>query len=150
MVVANTHDNNLILIGSESFNPWISLYKPGLDFTIDWDYARDIYTVVNRAPKAGETAKFIFDRHTRDQPNYTHIALLDNVQGAGRVLIVEGTTMGTTYGAVNFFRSQSLWQPVLAAATDAHGHVHNFEVLLSSQFVRGGTSNTRIVSIHVH
>lgn len=150
MVVASTHDNNLVLIGTETFNPWVGLYKNALDFDVHWDYVQDVYQVVNRAPHQGEQAKYIYDRRTADQPNYTHVALLDNTQGQGRVLLIEGTSMGTTYGALSFLKSRHLWQPVMHAATDEQGRLRNFEVLLSSQFIRGGSSNTHIVSIHVH
>lgn len=58
--------------------------------------------------------------------------------------------MGATYGAVNFFTNEQLWQPVIRAATDTDGKLQNFEVLLSSEFVRGGASNTQIVAFHRH
>ena len=66
------------------------------------------------------------------------------------MLLIEGTSMGTTYGALNFFTNEKLWQPVISAATDKSGKLHNFEVLLGSDFVRGGTSNTQIVALHLH
>ncbi|MFP5230938.1 MAG: hypothetical protein ACLGXA_25255 [Acidobacteriota bacterium] len=149
MVVANTHNNNLILIGSSTFNPWVTLYQPALDFDVHWDYIRDVYYVSNRVPKPGEQKQYVYDR-TSGTSAYTLVALTDNMQGEGRVLLIEGTTMGTTYGALNFFTNEKLWQPVIRAATDKSGRLHNFEALLSSDFVRGGTSNTRIVAVHLH
>lgn len=149
MVVANTHNNNLILIGSSNFNPWVTLYQPALDFDIHWDYFHDIYYVTNRNPKPGEKKKYVF--HALSSPHtYTLIALTDNLQGDGRVLLIEGTTMGATYGAVNFFTNEKLWKPVIRAVKDKNGSLHNFEVLLSSDFVRGGTSNTHVVALHIH
>jgi hypothetical protein len=56
----------------------------------------------------------------------------------------------STYGGLNFFTNEKLWQPVIRAATDKYGKLHNFEVLLSSDFVRGGASNTRLVTFHLH
>jgi hypothetical protein len=145
MVVANTHDNNLILIGAETFNPWVTLYQRELDFYVHWDYVHDVHYVSNRAPKPGEQAEYVFRSKA-----YTLVALTDNVQGEGRVLLIEGTTMGTTYGALTFLTDQDMWQPVIRAATDKNGKLHNFEVLLSNDFVRGGASNTQIVAVHVH
>lgn len=149
MVVANTHNNNLILIGSSTFNPWVTLYQPALDFDVHWDFIRDMYYVSNRAPKPGEQKQYVYDRQNGTKA-YTLVALTDNMQGEGRVLLIEGTTMGTTYGGLNFFTNDKLWQPVIRAATDQYGKLHNFEVLLSSDFVRGGTSNTQIVALHLH
>lgn len=149
MVVANTHNNNLILIGASNFNPWVSLYQSALDFDIRWDYVHYMYYVSNHDPKPGERKQYIFNPRTATK-TYTLIALTDNLQGSGRVLLIEGTTMGATYGAVNFFTNEQLWQPVIRAATDKGGRLHDFEVLLSSDFVRGGTSNTHVVALHVH
>jgi hypothetical protein len=149
MVVDNTHNNNLILIGSSTFNPWVTLYQPALDFYVHWDYADDEYYVTNRAPKPGEEKAYVYNRRTVTQA-YTLVALTDNLQGEGRVLLIEGTTMGSTYGGLNFLTNEKLWQPVIHAATDKYGELHNFEVLLSSEFVRGGTSNTHLVAFHLH
>lgn len=149
MVVANTHNNNLILIGSSTFNPWVTLYQKTLDFYVHWDYVHDVYYITNRDPKPGEQKQYVYTRRPSNKA-YTLVALTDNSQGEGRVLLIEGTSMGTTYGAVNFFTNQELWQPVIRAATDKNGRLHNFEVLLSGDFVRGGLSNTQIVALHLH
>jgi hypothetical protein len=152
VAVADTHDNNLILIGSETFNPWVTLYQPSMDFAAHWDYTKDVYAIENKTPRTGEQPSYSYDRrkqHPAQNP-ITHIALLDNSQGQGRVLIVEGTSMGTTYGAVNFLTHEQVWRPVIKAATDSSGHLHNFEVLLSGDFVHGGVSNTKVLALHVH
>lgn len=151
VVVADTHDNNLVLIGSETFNPWVTLYQPQMDFAAHFDFKRDIYRVTNRAPKAGEQAIYEYDRKSATpQKALTHIALLNNGQGQGRVLIVEGTSMGTTYGAVNFLTHDSLWAPVLQQAKDHNGQLRDFEVLLSGDFFHGGVGNTHVLALHVH
>lgn len=151
VAVADTHDNNLILIGSETFNPWVTLYQPVMDFVSHWDFATDVYSIENKAPKPGEQSLYTYTRRQHPPQNpYTHIALLDNSQGQGRVLIVEGTSMGTTYGAINFLTHEQLWGPVIKAATDSTGRLHNFEVVLGGDFVHGGVSNTHIVALHIH
>lgn len=152
VAVADTHDNNLILIGSETFNPWVTLYQPTMDFVAHWDFSSDLYTIENKTPKPGEQKIYSYDRRAKPQPQnpITHIALLDNSQGQGRVLIIEGTSMGTTYGAVSFLTHEQLWGPVIGAATDSSGRLHNFEALLSGDFVHGGVSNTHIIALHVH
>ena len=151
LVVAETHDNNLILIGSETFNPWVKLYQPQMDFQAHFDFGHDVYRIVNRLPKAGEQPEYEYVRKiSGPQKALTHIALLNNDQGLGRVLVVEGTSMGTTYGAVNFLTYSSLWGPVLQQATDRDGKLRNFEVLLSGDFFHGGMGNTRVIALHVH
>jgi hypothetical protein len=150
LVVADTHNNNLVLIGSETFNPWVTLYEPFPDFDVHWDYKTDVYVVTDRAPHLGEQRQYSYDRHTPGLKAYTLVALADNTQGRGRVLLIEGTSMGTTYGAMNFFANEHLWRPVIQAAVDKSGRMHNFEALLSNDFIRGGVSNTQLVAIHVH
>jgi hypothetical protein len=151
VAVADTHDNNLILIGSETFNPWVTLYQAEMDFVSHWDFKSDVYVIDNKAPKTGEADHYYYDRRKHEvQKTITHIALVDNSQGQGRVLVIEGTSMGTTYGAVNFLTHEQLWKPVIEAATDSSGHLHNFEVLLSGGFVHGGVSNTQILATHIH
>jgi hypothetical protein len=150
VVVADTHDNNLILIGSETFNPWVTLYQPLLDFDVHWDYKGDVYSVDNRAQKSGEEAQYQYSREGPHSHPLTLIALVDNTQGQGRVLLVEGTSMGTTYAAIAFLTNEHLWRPVISAATDSNGRLHGFEALLSSDFVRGGVSNTSVIAFHKH
>ncbi|MEZ2347050.1 hypothetical protein [Terriglobus sp. RCC_193] len=150
VAVADTHDNNLILIGSETFNPWVMLYQPEMDFVAHYDYVADVYSVQNKSPKQGEEVSYIYRRTRPVLKAITHIALLNNSQGQGRVLIVEGTSMGTTYGALNFLTSDWLYGPVLRQATDSSGRLHDFEVLLSGDFIHGGVGNTKVIALHVH
>ena len=150
MNVADASNNNLILIGADTFNPWVTLYQPEMDFGTHWDYTRNIFTVTDRAPHRGEPKSYIFDPKRGPLGAKTIVALTDNTQGSGKVLLVEGTSMGTTYGGMRFLFDERLWGPVIAQATDRTGRLHNFEVLLDNDFLRGGVSNTRVVSVHVH
>jgi hypothetical protein len=151
VVVADTHDNNLIFIGAESFNPWVKLYQPEMDFTAHWNFATDIYRIDNRAPKSGELLTYQYDRRASEpKQSFTHIALLNNSQGIGRVLIIEGTTMGSIYGAVNFFTHESLWSPIIRQATGNTGKLRDFEVLLSGDLIHGGMGNTKVIAVHIH
>jgi hypothetical protein len=150
LAIADTHENNLILIGTESFNPWASLYQPQMDFKVGWDFHSDVYSVTNRAPKQGEPTRCVYRRDAPGNKALTLLAFLDNSQGHGHVLLVQGTSMGTTYAALNFLTNEHLWKPVIDAASAQDGSLRNFEVLLSSDFVRGGVSNTQLMAIHVH
>ena len=150
LAIADTRENNLILIGPESFNPWVTLYQPEMDFKVGWNFHTDVYTVTDRAPKPDEPATYEYHRSAPGSKALTLVAFVENSQGHGHVLLVQGSSMGTTYGALNFFTNEHLWKPVMEAAAGPEGVLRSFEVLLSSDFVRGGVSNTRIVSIHVH
>lgn len=60
------------------------------------------------------------------------------------------TSMGSTYGALNFLTGDWLYAPVLQQATDSSGHPHDFEVLLSGDFLHGGVGNSKVITLHVH
>lgn len=150
LAISDTHENNLILIGSESFNPWATLYQPEMDFKVAWDFRTDIHSVIDRAHKPGEPTSYEYRRDAPGSKALTLVAFVNNAQGHGHVLLVQGTSMGSTYGALNFFTNEHLWKPVMDAGTGPDGTLRSFEVLLSSDFVRGGVSNTQIVSTHVH
>ena len=150
VAIADTHENNLILIGSETFNPWGTLYQPQMDFKVGWDFRTDVYSVTDRAPKAGELTRYEYRRGDPGSKAMTLIAFVRNSQGHGNVLLIQGTSMGTTYSALSFLTDEALWKPVIDAATNSDGSLRSFEVLLSSEFVRGGVSNTRVLATHVH
>ncbi len=109
MAEPDTPDNNLILIGSETFNPWITLYKAAWTSMRVGILAR--MSTVFQPRSASEQTRYDYVRTIRNvhtsTPSlaYTHLALLDNSQGSGKVLIVEGTSMGTTYAALTFFHA---------------------------------------------
>lgn len=147
---ADVSNSNLILIGSETFNPWITLYQPELDFATHWDFTNNTYTVTDRAPRGDEPSRYSFNPQHGPTGAMTLVALTENTQGRGRVLLLEGTSMGTTYGGMRFLFDERLWGPVLAEATDRKGQLHDFEALLRNDFLRGGVSNTRVIAIHVH
>jgi hypothetical protein len=150
LAIADTHENNLILIGPETFNPWVTLYQPQMDFKVGWNFRTDVYSVTNRAPKTGESARYEYRRGAPGSKAMTLIAFVHNSQGHGHVLLIQGSSMGTTYSALNFLTNESLWKPVIDAATSSDGSLRSFEVLLSSNFIRGGVSNTQLLATHVH
>ncbi len=150
LTIGDTHENNLILIGSETFNPWVTLYEPQMDFNVGWDFHRDVYSVTDRAPKAGEPARYEYRRSAPGSKALTLISFLENSQGHGHVLLIQGSSMGTTYSALNFLTNENLWRPAVQAAIRPDGGLQSFEVLLGSDFVRGGVSNTRVIATPVH
>jgi len=150
MAASDVRNNNLILIGSETFNPWVTLYQSSLDFNVHWDFVHNTYAVTNKAPHRGELKAYLYDPKINSLGAMSVVAFIENSQGQGNVLILQGTTMGATYGALNLLVNEHLWRPVIQAATDTNGRLHNFEVILQSDFIRGGVSNTRILTTHVH
>ena len=139
------HGANLILIGASTFDPWVSVYDNRLDFQLEREFDHYTFRVINRAPQPGEQPVVT---KTNAQA-LTIVALTDNPSGNEHVLLIEGSTMGSVYAALHFLMTERLWQPVIAAAS-TDGTLHNFEVLLRSDFVQDEVSSTGVVAWHVH
>jgi len=142
-------DANLVLMGTQSYNPWIQLFQNGPTLRMSWDNSQDLFTVKNLAPQAGEPSEYKWTVKNGTQGGLTLISLTDNTQGSGRVLLIEGTTMGGVFAASDFLGNRQLLEPILAKAQRPDGSLHNFDVLLQSDFVREGVSNLHVLAAHV-
>jgi hypothetical protein len=142
-------DANLILIGTQSYNPWTLLFQNGPTLRMSWDVNQDVFTVSNSAQRTGEQREYKWSPKTSIQGGLTLISLTDNTQGNGRVLLVEGTTMVGVFAAADFLQNRRLIEPVLAQAQRPDGSLRNFDVLLQSDFVREGVSNLHVLVAHV-
>jgi len=143
-------DANLILMGTSSYNPWTQLFQSSLSLQMSWDADQDLFTVINRTPQPGEQPLYQWTVKNGTQGGLTLISLTDNSQGAGRVLLIEGTTMGGVYAGSDFLSNRQLLDPILARAQRSDGTVRNFDVLLQSDFIREGVSNLHVLAAHVH
>jgi hypothetical protein len=143
-------DANLIMMGTSSYNPWGQLFQSSLSLQMSWDVNQDLFTVVNRKPQRGEQPIYQWTVKNGTQGGLTLISLTDNSQGNGRVLLIEGTTMGGVYAAADFLSNEQLLDPILVKAQRNDGTVKNFDVLLQSDFMRGGVSNLHVLAAHVH
>jgi len=142
-------DANLILMGTSSYNPWTELFRPSLSLQLSWNPQEDLFTVVNRTPQSGELPLYQWSVKNGTQGGLTLISLTDSTQGNGRVLLIEGTTMGGMYAAADFLANKQLFDPILARAQLPGGKLRNFDILLQSDFIREGVSNLHVLVAHV-
>lgn len=142
---ADLHDANLVLLGASTFDPWVPVYDKNLDFHLDRGFEHYTFRVLNRTPRAGETAIINKD----DNEALTTVAFTETPSGNEHVLLIGGSTMGSVYAAEHFLFTQRMWQPIIEAATQ-HGKLHDFEVVLKSDFVKDEVSNTRVITFHIH
>jgi hypothetical protein len=101
--------DNVILLGSQLSNPWVSIFEGSLNFT--FQHALNAIetpgiphaSVVNRIPAAGEQAIY-----TPSGPaGYCTIAYLPNPDHNGRVLMIQGTNSEAAQGCGDFLLSES-------------------------------------------
>jgi hypothetical protein len=142
---ADLRNANLILLGASTFDPWVSLYDGGLDFKLERDFQHYTFQIIDRNPHSGEAPVL---NKTNDEA-LTIVALADTPSGRERILLIEGTTLGSIYAALHFLFTERMWQPVIQQAS-AGGRLHNFEVVLQSDFTKDDVSNTHVIATHVH
>lgn len=150
LTASDTKNANLILMGTRSYDPWTDLFQSRLSLQMSWDVSQDLFTVINRTPQPGEKPVYQWTLKNGTQGGLTLISLTDNSEGSGRVLLVEGTTMGGVFAGTDFLSSKQLLGPILARAQRADGTVRNFDVLLQSDFIREGVSNLHVLAVHVN
>lgn len=142
---ADLSNANLIMLGAATFDPWVSLYDNKLDFQLHRGFEHYTFEVIDHAPHPGEASVI----NKKPQEALTIVALTDTPSGNGRVLLIEGTTLGSVYAALHFLFTERMWQPVIQQAS-RDGKLHNFEVVLQSDFIRDEVSNTHVLATHIH
>ena len=114
-----------------------------------YEGATNNINIVNRAPAAGEKAVYTESPLDRERTGYAVISLTDNVQGTGRVLLVEGTGMGGVQSATDFLFNPDLMDSIIQQTGD-NRHLSNFDLLLQTTFYTGGNLRAKAVALHVH
>ncbi|WP_263382073.1 hypothetical protein [Granulicella arctica] len=142
-------DSNLILIGTQSYNPWAQLFQTGPTLKMHWDVDQDLFTVDNLTPQPGEKARYQWTVKNGVQGGLTLLSLTENTQGSGRVLLIQGTTMVAVFAGADFLQNDKLLQPVLDRARQKDGSLRNFDVLLQSDLIREGVSNLHVLAAHI-
>ena len=142
---ADLRNANLVLLGTSSFDPWVSVYDAKLDFHLERNFGNYTFAVSDRAPHVGESA---FIRDTDNQA-LTLVAFTSTPGGDAHVMLIQGSSMGCIYAGEHFLFTEPMWQPVIRAATIG-GQLHAFEVVLASDYIRDEVSNTHVLAYHVH
>lgn len=143
---------NLILIGSNQSNPWVSLFEPKLNFRFEYQPALHNILIVNRAPRAGEDAQYEpspLDPQTR--VIYGGIAFLPNLNHASNVLIIQGTSMGGTEIALDILENPELFRDLVKRMTAAKpsAKLPYFEALIRTRTRNGVAGEFTIVASRV-
>lgn len=147
---SDLENSNVILIGGPNYNPWVHAFDKNTDLQMSYDGAQNTLNVVNRAPKPGEMATYTESPIDPSRTGYALISLTDNVQGTGRVLLIEGTGMGGVETATDFLFNPFLMDPIVRKAELSHGSLANFDLLLRTTFYTGGNLRAEVVVFHLH
>jgi len=139
-------DSNAILLGTTEANPWVALFDDKLNFTMSADQTQYVFTIRNRAPRPGEQA--IYQTRHPDPANavYALVALVPNLSGTGRVLILQGTGMAATEAAADFITTSGEFKKLLSPHLGPGQSVPNFEILLQANNLAGESPGARVLA----
>jgi hypothetical protein len=138
--------SNVILIGSIYSNPWVELFEDRLNFQFDYKTYTDFDAIVNKHPRAGEPA--LFHNHSDGNANKTYavMAFLPNLDGGGKVLILEGLTMAGTEAAEDLLFDENAMTPILEKAHSADGSIRSFELLIETAGITADAPTARVIA----
>ncbi len=135
---------NVILAGAPPYNPWVELFDRKLNFHFDYNSADggNIF-VVNRNPLSAELARYIpyIGSHV-----FGYIALTDNVDGPGKVLLIEGTSNIGVDAAAAFLFDDAKMAPIIAKSKAEGKLLSNFEVLLEATSFTDTSADVKVIA----
>ncbi len=144
--IEDLKEADAILIGASESDPWLAMFQSQRNFVLSNDQKTRVFTITNRAPRSGESAIYRYDPSSPKQTAYALIALLPNLSGSGRVLIVEGTGIAGTEAAEEFLTNPAKMTQTLDAVWRRNHPVPNFEILLETTNLNGSDSRSRVVA----
>jgi hypothetical protein len=143
--LADLKQSDVILVGAEQTNPWLHLFRPRLNFHLDWDSNEDRFRILNDHPSAGELAEWPWSRDDTSHRGFGQIAFLPNLSGNGYVLIIAGTSMDGTQAAKEFLFDPKRSNSILELAEKKGKPFGGFEVLLQAQVLDHGTVGSTVL-----
>ena len=140
--------NNVILIGGKKANPWVRLFDPQLNFSLEYDDAHSQAYVANKKPSPGERAIYapVMDRNAISA--YSVVAYLPNPSNTGNVIILAGTDSDATGAAAEFLTSETALRGL-----QEKFHVQKmpyFEVLLKTSRLSGTSFNAEPLAFRIY
>lgn len=135
---------NIILSGSPVFNPWVELFDSHLNFHIVYNNSDGANTlfIENRKPAAGEPSIFYAD----GSQGFGYIALTDNLDDNGKVLLIEGTSSPGVDAAIKFLFNDKKMAPIIAKANSGRRAPANFEVLLKATLLNSSSGEEQVIA----
>jgi hypothetical protein len=148
--VDDLKQSNYILVGALEANPWVQLFDGNLNFNLIPDQETKIFTLVNRSPKPGEQPKYFMQPNDPNHRAYATVALLPNLGGNGRVLIIQGTAMAGTEAAADFVLEDPKLEDLLHLSPSAGAPLPSFEILLETANLGGNAPSSKVIAYRVN
>lgn len=123
--------SNLVLVGAPQGNPWVELFHRDLNFEIVSDEPGRTLTVLNRRPASVEPTRYTYAVSDTHRRAYAILALTQNLDRTGHVLLVQGTSVAGIEAGTDFLFNEPSIGPILREAS-RNGALQPFEVLLET------------------
>jgi len=94
---------NFILAGSRRGIPWVCLFEPQLNFSMEENRRTNTYYYRNKNPRSGEPSEWSLEaKSDAGIDTYANVALVPNLSNTGYVLILSGLDMEAAEAAGEF------------------------------------------------
>ena len=140
---------NVVILGAFEANPWMELFERNMNFVLQNDYKTGAFSVINKAPHAGEPAAWQSKGDDPQRRVYGVVAFTPKLSGSGNALLVEGTSMAGTEAAWDFVSDDAELLPFLKRIQRPDGSVPHFELLLGTQNVSSSAVHGNLLAWRV-
>jgi hypothetical protein len=136
-----------ILVGSSRSNPWTMLFEDKLNFRFAQN-AQGHYGILNTHPRAGELPfYYVTSEEARNGVSWARVAVVPNLSGGGRVLLISGLHTESSEGASDAVLSESFAASVEMAKVAARvDQLKVAELLVEVRAVEGTVSGQKLVA----
>ena len=145
------NDENFILLGSPSSNPWGALFAEQLDFAFDYDKELKTELLRNNHPRSGELPRYVPTAlGGATGRTFGIVGFIRNPNHAGHILMLAGTTAEATEAALKLVANQDTFAAVLQRyRIPASSPPRHFEILLGVDEMAGAPAKSDIVAVHL-
>lgn len=140
--------DNLVLMGHLKGNPWLELYQKRLNFGYEYDWKTRLGSIVNRAPRAGEQARYTV---SYSRVGYCVVACLPRSGEQGESVVIFGSDVASLEAGGRFVTSEKaleeFYRQVGKSADLVPRHI---EVLLRTALMGNLVPENSVLSYRVY
>jgi hypothetical protein len=149
MQVRDFRTGNYVLLGGPVSDPWVGLFEKQLNFQFETDVTGRV-GIRNRNPRGGEKP-FYWTSYEQGKNgiSYARIAVVPNLSGSGRVLLISGSYAEGSEGACDAALSADFFKQVQSVTGWPSRELAGFELIVQALAVNRVVQETRLVAYRV-